>query len=249
MELIHCPRTASSFAAVLRSFLNPSGRPLLSRALWDEASSDGLRKSNLSIPRPVFTTASRFASFSFDRETTYKDEHQASGWTLLRSAFTRAEVRKSISPLPPHLSRGLMYFFFFFSYGPSRRREGNPERSAGRECPTATGSPTTRVELEGSSWPSLFHLWTPSCSSYAMNLRRWCTRRWRPSEESQPGPGCRRRGLHATIQSRYPLQFKISAIQSVHMDAWFRKVLLCLDRSRELGQPKVRLGQLVFPWQ
>lgn len=113
MELIHCPRTASSFAAVMRSFLNPSGRPLLSRALWD-ASSDGLRKSNLSIPRPVFTTASPFASFSFDRETTYKDEHQASGWTLLRSAFTRAEVRKTISPLPPHLSRGLMYFFFLF---------------------------------------------------------------------------------------------------------------------------------------
>lgn len=89
--------TASSFAAVLRSFLNPSGRPLLSRALWD-ASSDGLRKSNLSIPRPVFTTASPFASFSFDRETTYKDEHQASGWTLLRSAFTRAESETGRKP-------------------------------------------------------------------------------------------------------------------------------------------------------
>lgn len=88
--------TAPAFATYLQSFLNatvPSsgGPPILSKALWVDAVSDGLQKDKLSVGVPMLVTVQPSASNSWSAETTTKGAQVPSGWSMLQMAVNRAD--------------------------------------------------------------------------------------------------------------------------------------------------------------
>lgn len=112
--------TIPSFAIFLRSMLNhsaatPGGPPILSRKLWDEASTDGLQRVELELPVPVIKSSDPQMTCDLERETTPKGDPVPEGWTLLQAALTNTAV----SPLPRHIQD-----IFSTNFLNSRSRDG-----------------------------------------------------------------------------------------------------------------------------
>lgn len=82
-----------AFGKVVQCLLN-EGRPLLSPAMWTDASSDALERYGLSLPTPLLIPGDPTISNSLDRFLYPQNASSTlgEGWTMLQTVYAREKV-------------------------------------------------------------------------------------------------------------------------------------------------------------
>ncbi|KAL8287138.1 hypothetical protein RQP46_003590 [Phenoliferia psychrophenolica] len=118
--------TLPAYATVIESFLHgsapaprlavPNAKPLISPALWADATSDGLAKLGLSLPTPcIKTTIPQFSADVgpiFPAPAGDADGGAGDGWTMLQTAYNR-QVSATGMSVGTHGWAGIANSYFF----------------------------------------------------------------------------------------------------------------------------------------
>ncbi|GAA6000615.1 hypothetical protein JCM10207_004577 [Rhodosporidiobolus poonsookiae] len=109
-----------AFARVLRAFLNNTaptagGEPILSPAMWKQATEDDLKLQGLSTPeKPFFYSAVQWAARTVDQWCELKDPNAKSGlgWNLMQTLVHRDEANSGLKPGTLEWSGAVNTYFF-----------------------------------------------------------------------------------------------------------------------------------------